>query len=82
MSAEEYFTLGRVPNSAFHEKRGYLGVCACVLRAGMVAKAGEETLETLALVMVLAQSFVLLGTVVYVQRELKLTFDERGRRRQ
>jgi len=46
------------------------------------AKAGEETLGTLALVMVLAQFCVLFGTVVYVQKELKRTFDECGRRRQ
>lgn len=36
MSAEEYFTLGGVPDGALHEERGYLGVCACVLREGMV----------------------------------------------
>ena len=98
MSAEEYFTLGGVPDGALHEERGYMGVCACVLREGMVesrmdlagavraqlpfVKAGEETLGMMALVMVLAQFFVLLGTVVYVQRELKQTFDESGRRRQ
>ena len=28
--------LGGGPDGALHEERGYLGVCACVLRAGMV----------------------------------------------
>lgn len=36
MSAEEYFTLGRVPDGALHEEHGYMGVCTCVLREGMV----------------------------------------------
>ena len=36
MSAEEYFALGGVPDGTLHEECGYLGVCACVLRAGMV----------------------------------------------
>ena len=36
MSAEEYFALGRISDGALHEERGYLGVCACVLREGMV----------------------------------------------
>ena len=36
MSAEEYFALGRFPDGALHEECGYLGVCACVLREGMV----------------------------------------------
>ena len=63
-------------------KAGGISLALSVLVQLPFAKAGEETLETLALVMVLAQSFMLLGTVVYVQRELKLMFDERGRRRQ
>lgn len=63
-------------------KAGWISLALSVLVQLPFAKAGEETLETLALVMVLAQSFMLLGTVVYVQRELKLMFDERGRRRQ
>ena len=63
-------------------KAGWISLALSVLGQLPFAKAGEETLETLALVMVLAQSFMLLGTVVYVQRELKLMFDERGRRRQ
>lgn len=63
-------------------KIGWISLALSVLGQLPFAKAGEETLETLALVMVLAQSFVLLGTVVYVQRELKQAFDERGRRRQ
>ena len=63
-------------------KAGWISLALSVLGQLPFAKAGEETLETLALVMVLAQSFVLLGTVAYVQRELKLMFDERGRRRQ
>lgn len=63
-------------------KNGWISLVLSMLVQLPFAKAGEETLETLALVMVLAQSFVLLGTVVYVQRELKRTFDERGRRRQ
>ena len=36
MSAEEYFALGGVSDGALHEECGYLGVCACVLREGMV----------------------------------------------
>ena len=63
-------------------KTGWISLALPVLVQLPFAKAGEETLETLALVMVLAQSFVLLGTVVYVQKELKRTFDESGRRRQ
>ena len=63
-------------------KAGWISLVLSMLVQLPFAKAGEETLETLALVMVLAQSFMLLGTVVYVQRELKLMFDERGRRRQ
>lgn len=63
-------------------KIGWISLALSVLGQLPFAKAGEETLETLALVMVLAQSFVLLGTVVYVQRELKRAFDESGRRRQ
>ena len=63
-------------------KIGWISLALSVFGQLPFAKAGEETLETLALVMVLAQSFVLLGTVVYVQRELKRAFDERGRRRQ
>ena len=63
-------------------KAGWISLALSVLVQLPFAKASEETLETLALVMVLAQSFMLLGTVVYVQRELKLMFDERGRRRQ
>lgn len=63
-------------------KAGWISLVLSMLAQLSFAKAGEETLETLALVMVLAQSFVLLGTVVYVQRELKQTFDESGRRRQ
>ena len=63
-------------------KTGWISLALPVLVQLPFAKVGEETLETLALVMVLAQSFVLLGTVVYVQKELKRTFDERGRRRQ
>lgn len=63
-------------------KAGWISLALSVLGQLPFAKAGEETLETLALVMVLAQSFMLIGTVVYVQRELKLMFDERGRRRQ
>lgn len=43
MSAEEYFALGGVPDGALHEKRGYLGVCACVLRAGMVESRMDFT---------------------------------------
>lgn len=63
-------------------KIGWISLALSVFVQLPFAKAGEETLETLALVMVLAQSFVLLGTVVYVQRELKRAFDESGRRRQ
>lgn len=63
-------------------KIGWISLALSVLGQLPFAKNGEETLETLALVMVLAQSFVLLGTVVYVQRELKQAFDESGRRRQ
>ena len=63
-------------------KAGWISLALSMLVQLPFAKAGEETLETLALVMVLVQSFVLLGTVVYVQRELKQTFDESGRRRQ
>lgn len=63
-------------------KAGWISLVLSMLVQLPFAKAGEETLETLALAMVLVQSFVLLGTVVYVQRELKLTFDECGRRRQ
>ena len=63
-------------------KIGWISLALSVLGQLPFAKAGEETLETLALVMVLAQSFVLFGTVVYVQRELKRAFDESGRRRQ
>lgn len=63
-------------------KIGWISLALSVLGQLPFAKDGEETLETLALVMVLAQSFVLLGTVVYVQRELKQAFDESGRRRQ
>ena len=36
MSTEEYFALGGVSDGALHEEHGYLGVCACVLREGMV----------------------------------------------
>ena len=36
MSAEEYFALGGVSDGSLHEERGYMGVCACVLREGMV----------------------------------------------
>ena len=63
-------------------KAGWISLVLSMLVQPPFAKAGEETLETLALVMVLVQSFVLLGTVVYVQRELKRAFDECGRRRQ
>lgn len=63
-------------------KAGWISLALSVLGQLPFAKAGEETLETLALVMVLAQSLVLLGTVVYVQRKLKRTFDESGQRRQ
>lgn len=63
-------------------KAGWISLVLSMFVQLPFAKAGEETLETLALGMVLAQSFVLLGTVVYVQRELKRTFDESGRRRQ
>lgn len=63
-------------------KAGWISLALSMLVQLPFAKAGEETLETLALVMALVQSFVLLGTVVYVQRELKQTFDECGRRRQ
>ena len=65
-------------------KAGWISLALSVLVQLPFAKAGEETLETLALVMVmvLAQFCVLLGTVVYVQKELKRTFDECGRRRQ
>lgn len=63
-------------------KIGWISLALSVFGQLPFAKAGEETLETLALVMVLAQSFVLLGTVVYVQRELKRAFDESGQRRQ
>lgn len=63
-------------------KIGWISLALSVLGQLPFAKAREETLETLALVMVLAQSSVLLGTVVYVQRELKRAFDESGRRRQ
>ena len=47
-------------------KIGWISLALSVLGQLPFAKDGEETLETLALVMVLAQSFVLLGTVVYV----------------
>ena len=63
-------------------KAGWISLALSVLVQLSFAKTGEETLGVLALVMVLAQSFVLLGTVVYVQRELKRAFDESGRRRQ
>ena len=63
-------------------KTGWISLVLSVLVQLPFVKAGEQTLGTLALVMVLAQSFVLLGTVVYVQKELKQTFDESGRRRQ
>lgn len=63
-------------------KIGWISLALSVFGQLPFAKAGEETLETLALVMVLGQSFVLLGTVVYVQRELKRAFDESGQRRQ
>lgn len=63
-------------------KAGRISLVLSVLVQLPFARAGEETLGTLALVLVLAQSFVLLGTVVYVQKELKRTFDESGRRRQ
>ena len=43
MSAEEYFTLGGLPDGALHEECGYLGVCACVLRAGMVESRMDFT---------------------------------------
>lgn len=63
-------------------KTGWISLALSVLVQLPFAKAGEETLGMLALMMVLAQFIVLLGTVVYVQKELKRTFDECGRRRQ
>lgn len=63
-------------------KAGWISLVLSVLVQLPFVKAGEETLGMLALVMVLAQFFVLLGTVVYVQNELKRTFDECGRKRQ
>lgn len=63
-------------------KAGWISLALSVLVQLPFVKAGEETLGMLALVMVLAQFCVLFGTVVYVQKELKRTFDECGRRRQ
>lgn len=63
-------------------KTGWISLALSVLVQLPFAKASEETLGTLALVLALAQFIVLFGTVVYVQRELKWTFDECGRRRQ
>lgn len=63
-------------------KTGWISLALSVLVQLPFAKASEETLGTLALVLAIAQFIVLFGTVVYVQRELKRTFDECGRRRQ
>ena len=43
MSTEEYFALGRISDGALHEECGYMGVCECVLREGMVESRMDFT---------------------------------------
>lgn len=43
MSAEEYFALGGISDGTLHEECGYLGVCTCVLREGMVESRMDFT---------------------------------------